>query len=98
MANINILEQLRNKSIIDRQLWYLEFDDYNKGKFVLGKFLHEIKTKYKEKDIYSTNLKKSVLDTYRMEFDEIYYGDLNKYENRKSMKDHKEAVFHYQQD
>ena len=33
-----------------------------------------------------------------MEFDEIYYGDLNKYDNRKAMKDHKEAVFHYQQD
>ena len=92
LANINILEQLKNKSIIDSQLWFLEFDDYNKGKFVLGKFPHEINTKYKEKDIYSTYLKKSISDTYRMEFDEIYYGNLNKYENRKSIQDHKETV------
>ena len=91
-AGTNILEQLKNKSIIERQIWYLEFDDYNKGKFVLGKFPHEMNTKYKEEERYSTNFKKTIIDTYRLEFDEIYYGNLNKYENRIVMQEHDEAV------
>ena len=88
----NILEQLKNNSIIDKQIWYLEFDDYNKGKLVLGKFPHETNPKYNEEDRYSTNFKKTILDSYRIEFDEIYYGNLNKYENRIVMKEHNEAI------
>ena len=92
LAGINILEQLKNNSIIDKQLWYLEFEDYNKGKFVLGKYPHEINTNYKEKDKYQTYLQKTNLDSYRIKFDEIYYGYLNNYENRIVMQEHKETV------
>ena len=54
--NLNLLGQLKNNSIIEKQLWYLDFTDYNKGKFVIGKFPHEVKNEtYKEKDRYTTN-------------------------------------------
>ena len=91
--NLNLLGQLKNNSIIEKQLWYLDFTDYNKGKFVIGKFPHEVKNEtYKEKDRYTSNFVRTNYYPYRIEFSEIYYGNLNKYNEREVMKDHNEAI------
>ena len=92
LFNVNLLEQLKNNSIIDKELWYLDFTDYNSGKFVVGKFPHELDdTIYKEKDLYQTNFDAESYSAYPIKFDEIYYGNLKNYNERKLIEDHNNA-------
>lgn len=93
LFNLSLLEQLKDNKIIDRQLWYLDFTNYNKGKFVIGKYPHQINnTHFKESDMYSTYLLQKSFASYRIKFDEIYYGNLNKYDKREIIEDHNEAI------
>ena len=89
LSGLNLLEQLKNHSIIEKQTWYLEFNDNNKGKFVVGKYPHEINNKkYNEEKLYKIDISRSFSKDYSIEFDEIYYGNINNYENRYAMKEH----------
>ena len=91
LKGLNIIEQLKNNSVINKQLWYLEFNNYNKGKFVIGKYPHEVNVnKYSENNLFSTNFHKSSIlgHIYGIGFDDIYYGNINNYDNRTSMKIH----------
>ena len=93
LDGLNILEQLKNKNITNKQIWYLEFSDFNKGKLFLGKFPHENDSKrYNEENKYSTYLDKSFGVSYRIAFDEIYYGNINKYESRETMQVHNTTI------
>ena len=94
LFGLNFLEQLKSNSIIDKQIWYLEFKDNNKGKFIIGKLPHEVNNKkYNKNDIRSTYLNKtsSFYSFYKIKFDEIYYGKSNNYNNRVIMKEHNDG-------
>jgi len=85
ITGINILDQLKNANIINKRIWYLDFDDSNKGTFVIGKLPHEVNgNKYKEENLLSSYVGKNVVykSFYNIEFNEIYYGNLNNYNNR----------------
>lgn len=85
ISGVNILDQLKNISAINKRTWYLEFNDLNKGKFVIGKFPHEVNgNKFNEKNLLSSYLSKNEFSKpyYAIEFSEIYYGNLNNYNNR----------------
>ena len=89
LSGLNLLEQLKNHSNIEKQTWYLDFNDNNKGKFVVGKYPHEIDNKkYNEENLYKIDISQSFSKDYAIEFDEIYYGNINNYENRYAMKEH----------
>ena len=90
---INILEQLKSKNIIDKQTWYLKFDNYNKGKLVLGKYLHEMNNEYNEEDMVSINLCQKYGEYYRLDFDEINYGNKNEPGKRVIMEKHNTTLF-----
>ena len=85
ISGVNILDQLKNASAINKRTWYLEFNDLNKGKFVIGKLPHEVNgNKFNEKNLLSSYLSKNEFNMpyYAIEFSEIYYGNLNNYNNR----------------
>ena len=91
---LNLLEQLKKKNIIDKQIWYLDFKDYNKGKFILGKYPHEINgKKYNKDDMYIIDILLSTVNNYAIGFEEVYYGKEKDYENRYIMEVHKTAKF-----
>ena len=88
IAGINILDQLKSAKIINKTTWFLDFNDINKGTFVMGKLPHEVNgNKYKEKDLLSTYLGRNEYykSFYILEFNEIYYGNINNYNNRISL-------------
>mgnify|MGYP002626048633 CR=1 FL=1 len=85
LSEVNILDQLKNASVINKKTWYLDFNDLNKGKFVIGKLPHEVDgNKFNEKNSLSFYMSKNIIYTsfYSIEFNEIYYGNLNNYNNR----------------
>lgn len=88
ITGINILDQLKSAKIINKTTWFLDFNDINKGTFVMGKLPHEVNgNKYKEKDLLSTYLGRNEYykSFYILEFNEIYYGNINNYNNRISL-------------
>ena len=90
---MNILEQLKSKNIIDKQVWFLKFNDYNKGKLVLGKYLHEMDNKYNKDDMVTIDLYRRYGYLYKIEFDEIIYGNKNNPEKRVIMEIHNTTLF-----
>ena len=91
----NIIDQLKNSSAINKRIWYLEFNDLNKGKFVIGKYPHEVNSnKYNEKNMLTSNLnrEKYYSPYYAIEFNEIYYGNLNNFNERTILKNYNNSV------
>ena len=94
IKELNILDQLKNKTAINKRTWYLEFNDFEKGKLVFGKYPHEENgKKFSEKDMHNIDLSKTLIGKYRIDFDNVYYGNSNDYEHRKEMTIHKSAAF-----
>ena len=76
LYGLNMLDQLKTNNVINKQSWYLDFNDYSKGKLVIGKYPHEINDKYKEEDKFTIDFYKGDYSSkYKLEFDEIYYGN-----------------------
>ena len=89
----NLLEQLKKNNKTGKQTWYLDFKEYNKGKFVIGKYPYEVggaKPNYNE--IYNISMRNSYGYNYGIDFDEVSYGNMNDYEKRHKMETHKSAA------
>ena len=93
LQGTNILEQLKNKSIIDKQTWYLKFDNFEKGKLVFGKYINEDKDSYNKDDNIAIELYRKYGDYYKIEFDEINYGNKNNSDEKVIMQIHKTIKF-----
>jgi hypothetical protein len=89
----NLLEQLKKNNKTERQTWYLDFKEYNKGKFVIGKYPYEIggeKPNYN--NIYNISMRNSYGYNYGIDFDEVSYGNMKDYDKRHKMETHKTAA------
>lgn len=94
LVGLNILEQLKENNEINKQIWYLNFNENSKGTFIIGQFPHQVnKTRYNEINMRSTYFDKEHSDAYKIKFDEIYYGNSNELDKREIMEDHNSAIF-----
>ena len=82
-SKLNIIEQMKDNDLISNSTWFLDFKSDTKGKFVLGLLPHlAYKDKYNEKDMYIYKTHTSFI--YAITMKEIYYGKMEKYDNRTS--------------
>lgn len=79
----NIIEQMKEKDIIPNSTWFLNFDSDTKGKFVIGTLPHiKYKDIYSFDDSYTQNSEERYI--YALKMQEIYYGKISNYDQRKS--------------
>ena len=80
---LNIIEQMKDNDVISNSTWFLNFDSDTTGKFVIGTLPH-----IKYKDIYSfdnsyiQNCEEPYI--YALKMQEIYYGKIANYDQRKT--------------
>ena len=73
----NIINQLKEKEIIDDNIFYLQYSDKkeDEGKLIIGNYLHNINEKFSKEDLNFTKVK---LDTYSfswsIDINSIYLG------------------------
>ena len=82
-SKFNIIEQMKENDLISNTTWFLDFNSDTKGKFVIGLLPHlAYNDKYNENNMYKYKTHTSF--TYALKFQEIYYGKVEKYDNRTS--------------
>ena len=89
----NIIRQMTSNKLISLPTWFLKFDSYNKGKFIIGALPHQIyNNTYNEKYFFNRNFSNQK-NMYSLDFDDIYYGKKEEYDKRKSSLIHKTVIF-----
>ena len=84
---LNMIDQLKKSNLIQYQTWFLNFESDSKGKFVVGTLPEAIyKSTYDESDKI-TQYCYADMTLCGLNFQEIYYGKIDDYDNRKSLED-----------
>ena len=83
--SLNLIGQMKEKKLIEYPTWFLNFNSDSKGKFVLGTLPHLYDNiTYNETDM-STEKCRAPCNILSVQFQEIYYGNKNDYENKKAI-------------
>ena len=83
--SLNLVGQMKEKKLIEYPTWFLNFNSDSKGKFVLGTLPHLYDNiTYNEADM-STEKYRAPCNILSVQFQEIYYGNKDDYENKKAI-------------
>ena len=84
---LSMIDQLKKSNLIQYQTWFLNFESDSKGKFVVGTLPNIIYNNiYNESDMIEQNCD-GQFQLCAITFQEIYYGKIDDYDNRKSLED-----------
>ena len=75
----NIINQLKQRKIINESVFYFTFNDYNNGDLIIGKYPHESNDdKFNKDDFisFSIYIKDFNTQKYNFLFDKIFFNDL----------------------
>ena len=73
LKEYNFIEQLKEKKIIEKEIFFLEYKNDIEGNFILGKFPHEINNKYKKKNY--KEFEPNIINTrIEIKLNDINYG------------------------
>ena len=75
----NIINQLKQRKIINESVFYFTFNDYNNGDLIIGEYPHESNNdKFNKDDFisFSIYIKDVNIQKYNFLFDKIFFNDL----------------------
>ena len=90
---LNIISQMKENNLINYPSWFLSFNSDSKGKFVIGTLPHL----YDNNTYYETDMAKenciAPCNIISIQFQDIYYGNKNDYDNRESVSPQHTTVY-----
>ena len=93
MNNLNIINQMKDNNLIKYPTWFLSFNSDSKGKFIIGTLPHLYDNiTYNEANMAKENCK-APCSIISIQFQDIYYGNKNDYNNRASIVPQHTTVF-----
>ena len=93
MNNLNIINQMKVNNLINYPTWFLSFNSDSKGKFIIGTLPHQYDNiTYNEENMIKENCK-APCSIVSIQFQDIYYGNKNDYNNRASIVPQHTTVF-----